>query len=210
MKMKYLPILAVGLLLFSCGDTENSVSDLKFASLSGEFQIAEGCTVKSQGARASVTNCYLEDFVRWPIEITGDATLGEEKITFQGRGDEYWEDEGCFRSTCDIKATGTFEKLSSRQVSGPFEAFAGEWEGRVVIDHVCSTIEVTNPSNPRCYRDADNVGDRYVSGTKEWQEYFPVQASIYGSRIETTGRTNVEVLIDDDTLTVNNTRFDRH
>lgn len=207
---QYFIILLASALLFSCGDSEDSAGDLKFGALSGTYQIGEDCTVSVKGARASVTDCYLDEFVYWPVRVSGSATLGEEKITFQGGGDEYWDQDGCFRSICDVQASASFEKRSGRQTSGPFEAFAGEWEGQLDIDHVCTKIEVIDPSNEQCYWDTDaEVGDQFLDESRAWQESFELQVSVSGSRMVVTGESNFEVLIDEDTLIIDGTRFDR-
>jgi|GEM_PF-5406640 len=209
--IQFIIILAASVLLSSCGDSENSAEDLKFGALSGTYQVGDDCIVNAKGARASVEDCALEEFVRWPVNVSGNATLGEEKITFQGGGDEYWEEYGCLRSVCNVQVSGSFEKRSGRQSSGPFEAFAGEWDGQVDIEHVCTKIEVIDPTDESCYWGTDTeFGAEYLDETRTWQESIPLQASVSGSRIEVSGESTFEILIDDDTLIIDGTRFDRN
>lgn len=206
MKVKYVITLAVSLLFLGCGDTENSVEDLKFGSLSGDYQIGEDCVVTSKGAKFAVEDCYLEELVGSPIKVSGGGTLGEETISFSGGGEEYFED-ACHRSTCNISLSGSFKKLEGRQTSGYFEAFAGKWEGTVETQRVCTQIEVIAPSDPYCYKNQENVGNPYLDDTWSSNDTEQVRADIFGSSILLGDDESIEVLIDDDFLIVDGERF---
>lgn len=195
MKFQVSVLFAVLALPLGCIDGGGSSGGgLELGSLSGTYELDEGCTVVAEGARATVDNCTLENFVPFPVDITGSAVFHEEEISLSGTGDEHFTSY-CYEATCEVEASGSLDKLSGRQEDGPFEAFAGEWAGSIQFTRSCADVQIVEGRENDC-EPADDI---------EESDEFNVTASIYGSRIDASPEShgNFSVEITDDLLIVN-------